>query len=185
MPNPIVNKTITKVVTPQQELGLDKISKPDKTGDSKFDKIKAQKLQEQSTSAVNLPPEVTQVTAIEKKKIEGDLRKRMAANRTGGPQDLFRVDFSNTRASLDNLRARVSQLPKTQGMEPVRSRLASIESQFEASGKLLNSGNMSTDPRDMLKVQVQMYQMSQNIELVTKVVDQVNSGVKSILQTQV
>jgi hypothetical protein len=36
----------------------------------------------------------------------------------------------------------------------------------------------------MMKVQMQMYQLTENLELMSKVVDQVTSGVKSILQTQ-
>jgi hypothetical protein len=36
-----------------------------------------------------------------------------------------------------------------------------------------------------MKVQMQMYQLTENLELMSKVVEQVTSGVKSILQTQV
>ncbi|MBI1790235.1 MAG: hypothetical protein HYR60_22105 [Acidobacteria bacterium] len=189
MANPIVNKSVSQIVTPQRDLGLDKIDKQvDKTGASKFDQVRDKKLQEtQSASAVELPPEITKVNATEQRKLEGDLRKRLAANRTGSPQDMFRVDMKNTRTSLDNLRGRVAQLPKSSAMEPVRARLAKIESQFDNSGKFLNSlPNKSLDnPKELLQVQVQMYQMTQNIEIMSKVVEQVNTGVKSILQTQV
>jgi len=37
----------------------------------------------------------------------------------------------------------------------------------------------------MLKMQMQVYQVQEQIELVTKLVDSLTSGVKSILQTQV
>jgi hypothetical protein len=35
-----------------------------------------------------------------------------------------------------------------------------------------------------MKIQMQMYQLGENLELMSKVVEQVTSGVKSILQTQ-
>jgi hypothetical protein len=62
--------------------------------------------------------------------------------------------------------------------------LTSIATQVQQTGQLIN--NMKdTDPQSLLNVQMQMYQMSQNVEIMSKVVDQVNSGVKTVLQTQV
>ena len=39
--------------------------------------------------------------------------------------------------------------------------------------------------RDLLSLQSEMYKMGQNIEVLSKVVDSVSSGVKSTLQMQV
>ena len=41
------------------------------------------------------------------------------------------------------------------------------------------------DPKSLLNVQVQFYQVAENMELLSKVVDQVSSGAKTVMQTQV
>ena len=49
----------------------------------------------------------------------------------------------------------------------------------------MNSVKSSESPGDLMKVQMQMYQLTENLEMMSKVVEQVSSGVKSVLQTQV
>jgi len=49
---------------------------------------------------------------------------------------------------------------------------------------LLDSLKNTQNPQDLMKIQMQMYQLGENLELMSKVVEQVTSGVKSILQTQ-
>jgi hypothetical protein len=67
----------------------------------------------------------------------------------------------------------------------LRDRLNSLDTQFQDSGKILDGMSNMSSPGDMLKFQMQMYQFSQNMELMSKTVEQVTSGAKQILQTQV
>ena len=85
---------------------------------------------------------------------------------------------------VQQLSNRVNGLPKTPAFEPFRQRLASIDEQYRATGQLVNSTASSDNPKDLLKIQVQLFQMTENLELMSKVVDQVTSGMKTILQTQ-
>ena len=87
------------------------------------------------------------------------------------------------KSRIDHLTSRVNALPKTSAFDPLRQRLTSIDDQFQSAGKLIHSLNGQQSPADLMKVQLQMYQMTENLELMSKVMEQVTSGVKSILQT--
>jgi hypothetical protein len=82
------------------------------------------------------------------------------------------------------LTTRVNSLPKTSAFDPIRSRLTSIDQQYKSAGQLVNSLKNADNPRDLMKIQMQMYQLTENLELMSKVVEQVTSGMKSVLQTQ-
>jgi hypothetical protein len=79
----------------------------------------------------------------------------------------------------------VAAIPANAALDPLRARLGLIETQFAESGRLLNTAGSLSDPKALLGVQVQLYQMMSNVEMLSKVVDQMTSGVKTILQTQV
>lgn len=156
-----------------------------KAGPSGFDKVRETVRGRQAGETAQLPPAVTQVSAEQKRQLEADLRKRLQQARGGSPREVFRADMKKARTAMQGLSNRIEALPKTSAFEPVRTRFAAIENQFRASGKLLNNVGSVDSPRELLKVQMQMYQLTQNIEIVSKVVEQVNAGVKQILQTQV
>jgi hypothetical protein len=59
-----------------------------------------------------------------------------------------------------------------------------IEQQYQKSGDLIGRVK-NMDPQSLLKAQVQLYQLSENMELLSKVVEQMTSGVKTIMQTNV
>ena len=70
------------------------------------------------------------------------------------------------------------------GAEPRREDLKVLEEQFQKSGDLIQ-GVTDMDPKSLLNVQMQLYQLSGNIELMSKLVEQVSSGVKTMLQIQI
>ena len=117
--------------------------------------------------------------------LQADLSQRLKQTGATSPHKLFAVDMKRAKEGIEHLNKRVDGLPKTSAFEPIRSRLSSIDSQFQNAGHLLNSVKGTESPGDLLKVQMQMYQLSENLELMSKVVEQVTTGVKSILQTQV
>jgi hypothetical protein len=173
----IVGKSGIKAVKPPE---VQKVGS-EKDGPSKFEKKRAQFAKIQTNQ--DLPPEVTQISSEQKKLLESNLRKRLDR---GNAQDVFKVDLRKARTKLDGLTQQVSSAPKSPALDAVRNRLNSVEAQYQESEKLLNGLNGSnTSPRDMLAIQMQMYKMTQNIEIMTKVVEQTTSGVKSVLQTQV
>lgn len=175
-----VGKLGSKAIAQTQQQGAKDLQKQ---GPSKFDDVRA-KLDAQLADRVKVPP-TAQVSPAQKKLLESDLRKRLERTRSTTPTEFFKVEMKNNKTGVERLRQAVGAMPKIKALEPIRQRLSAIETQFEQSGKLLKGLGTLDSPQGLLKVQVQMYQLTQNIELMSKVVDQVNSGIKTVLQTQV
>lgn len=181
MADPIVSKVPLKSL--DTAIDQEKAS-PAKTGESKFDKIRNE-LMDQQAQQVEIPPEVKQVSMEQKKVLEADLSNRLKQTGPAPAHQVFAPDIKRATDGIEHLHKRVNALPKTPAFEPFRKRLASIDAQFQQAGQLVNSVKGNASPGDLLKIQVQMYQLAENMELMSKVVQQVTSGVKSILQTQV
>jgi hypothetical protein len=156
-----------------------------KTGASQFDKVRENMRQQETAGAGALPPAVTNVSADQTRVLASDLRKKIDATPGQTAQQMFAPEVKKVGAGIEQLSQRIGNLPQTSPFEPIRARLSAIEQQYQDSNKLLSSIAQSNSPRDLLKMQVQIYQVTQNIEIVSKVVDEANSGVKQILQTQV
>jgi hypothetical protein len=153
-----------------------------KTGESKFDRVRAD-LQDRSAQQVEIPPEVNQVSLPQQKALQADLSGHVA--RGSKPSQILEANMKRAKDGIDRLTNRVNALPKTPAFQPFRDRLTSIDAQFQAAGKLVNSIKGGESPQQLLQVQMSMYQLAENMELMSKVVEQVTSGMKSILQTQV
>ena len=179
MVDPIVSKVPAKSV---DNLGDEGSAPGIKTGESKFDKVRT-RLQEEQAQSVQMPPEVKQVSPEQTHVLQAQLQQRVQKAKTTSAPELFGADLRQTKTRIDNLTSRVNELPKTSAFDPLRQRLTSIDDQFQSAGKLIHSLNGQQAPADLMKVQLQMYQMTENLELMSKVVEQVTSGVKSILQT--
>jgi hypothetical protein len=156
----------------------------EKAGKSRFEQVREAAAGRESAPA-ELPPQVTRVAAEQKRVLESQLRKRLEQTKAQSPQEFFRADMNKARTGVADLSRRVEALPKTSAFEPIRARFTAIEAKFRESGRLLQRVGSLDNPRELLKVQLHMYQLTQNIEVVTRVVEQVNTGVKQILQTQV
>lgn len=153
-----------------------------KTGESKFDKVRAG-LQEKQAQKVDLPPEVKNVSLPQQNALKAEMSNHLA--RGQDPKQVLSVHFQQTKQKVDSLNQRVSALPKTPALQPLRDRLLSVDTQFQNAGKLLNSIKGGESPQELLKIQMSMYQLSENVEVMSKAVEQVSSGMKNILQTQV
>jgi hypothetical protein len=161
--------------------GQDGTSSP-KTAESKFDKVRAG-LREKDAEQVQLPPEVKQVSLPQQNALKAEMKGQLAKG--ADPRQVLSVHLQRTKQKADLLATRVQSLPKTPALQPLRDRLFSIDTQFQNAGKLVNSIKGGESPQQLLKVQMSMYQLSENVELMSKAVEQVSSGMKNILQTQV
>ncbi len=181
MSNPIVGKVGAKAVTQIRE--LQQQGAGNKLSLSKFEKIRTE-LNQQIEASLKLPPPVTEVSAQQRKTLENDLRKRLRQSDVRTVEDVFKVQMKSAQGGIEELNRTVAAMPKLGALEPLKQRLKDIESQFNASGTALHRVNLN-DPGSLLQLQVQIYQVSQNVEVMSKVVDHVSSGIKTILQTQV
>lgn len=153
-----------------------------KTAESKFDKVRAS-LKEKQAQQVDLPPEVKQVSLPQQNALKVEMSSHLAKG--ADPKQVLSANLQHSRQKADLMANRVSALPNTPALQPLRDRLFSIDKQFQDAGKLVNSIKGGESPQQLLKVQMSMYQLSENVELMSKAVEQVSSGMKNILQTQV
>jgi hypothetical protein len=153
-----------------------------KAGPSAFDRVQA-KIADKVAADLKIPPPV-QPKPQQIASMETDLRNRLDRTKPQSAGELFRPEVDQSKAALDKLTTAVNKLPPKGAFDPVRERLKVIEQQFQKSSSLIRAGK-EMDPKSLLNVQMQLYQVSENIELLSKVVDQLTSGVKTIMQTQV
>jgi hypothetical protein len=163
-----------------KQLDLEKL-KTEKDGPSKFEQKRAQ-VENRQPENTTLSPEVTQVSAEQRRVLESILRKRLEQ---GNAQDPLKVDLRTARTKLDGIAKKVNAAPKTPAFDAVRNRLTSVEAQFQGTEKLMNGLTGSESPREMLQIQMQMYRMSQNVEILIKAAEKIVDVPKELQHMQV
>ncbi len=153
-----------------------------KAAPSKFDVISSQIAQKVAAN-VKLP-NVAQPSAQQMSSMESGLKQQLQRTDARSATEFFRVEMKDTSLKMGQLAQAVGKLPPQTTYSPFRERLTSMEQQFQKSGDLIQNMN-DMDPKSLLNVQVQLFQLSENIGLMSKVVEQVSSGVKTMLQIQV
>jgi hypothetical protein len=90
-----------------------------------------------------------------------------------------------SRAKVSELQNRVAALGKTPALDAIQSRLSRIDAEYERVGRNVDVSMPSASPQQLLKLQKDMNDLSENLNIVSKLVDETTGGIKSILQTQV
>ena len=158
------------------------LSDVQKSAPSKFDLLRAD-LNQKLTGAAQLPPKVTTLNDQQKDLLKNDLRRKLETGKS--PQELFSGDMNQMRAGIADLDRQVAAVPDISAFAPLRERLKSVESDFNASAKLLTNPGSMDDPKRLLEMQMEVYKLAQNVEIMSRTVSEATSGVKTILQTQV
>jgi hypothetical protein len=153
-----------------------------KSEPSKFDLLRAD-LNQKLAGAAAIPPKVTSIDDQQKKVLENDLRRKLEAGKS--PREVFTKDMQQLSSGITELNRQVGAVPNAGASSSMRERLQNIESDFNASAKLLKDPGNLSDPGRLLEMQMQMYKLSQNVEILSRVVSDAASGVKTIVQTQV
>lgn len=153
-----------------------------KTASSKFDRLRAD-LKQQLISAGQLPPKVVNISDQQKQLLANDLRRKLASGKN--PQEVISGEMNQLRSGITNVQSQVGAVSNSSALGPLRDRLKSIESDFNASAKLLDGNAPFNDEGKLLEMQMQIYKMTENVEILSRTVSEAGSGVKTILQTQV
>lgn len=181
MVDPIASKAVTKPLTSvTEQAGTENA----KQGESKFDRVRS-RLMDEKAANVQMPKEAGPASIEQQKVLKTELTSRLEKGGNQAANDMFTSQIRAAKNNITHLTKRVNALPKTPAFDPVRQRLASVDSQFQSAGNMVHGLKGNESPADLMKIQMQMYQLTENLEIVSKVVEQVTSGVKSILQTQV
>jgi len=153
-----------------------------KLGPSRFDLIRTQ-IARRVAADVKLPPgPLPTIRGISFTKIEA--QQHLGRSTPPSQAEEIRSNITAARRDMDRLTDAVGKLPDQSLSSPIRERLASLEQEFQKSGSLINQLN-DMDPKSLLNAQLQLYQLSENIGLMSKLVEQMSSGVKTMLQIQI
>lgn len=158
--DPLVTKTVPTPATS----GAQSDSVVSKNGPSKFDQVRA-KVGTGSTGTQAVAGEPLRDSSVSKQQLNNDL--------------------ASSRDSLRQLKDRLAAVPQTSSLDSLRNRLLSLESQYQKVGSAVRDISGPSSPERLLQLQKDMYRLSENLGIVSKMVDQVTSSVKSILQTQI
>lgn len=150
-----------------------------KSGTSKFDKIRNQ-LKE--NTAKEAQPAGTEPTANPSADPGTD---RMQRGQSVTLPDQVHRSLSASRYHLARLKERVESTPETGSISGLQSRLTSIERQYTQLDAATKTMPINANPQQWIALQQQVYSMNESIGVLSKMVTQAASGVKSVLQTQV
>jgi len=152
-----------------------------KAGASKFDKIKSQlkdKAGNEASTAESASPVNTPAPSSDSS-VDRVQRGVVAA------PDRVRQSLAASQYHLANLRESVESTPGMSVMQGLQGRLTSAEHQYTSLSSAVNAMPPNASPQQWMALQQQAYSMSENIGVLSKMVGQAASGVKSVLQTQV
>ncbi|MBN2430371.1 MAG: hypothetical protein JXQ27_02800 [Acidobacteria bacterium] len=159
---------------------------------SDFEKLRTEKL-EKEQQVTGLKVQDVQfneniLSRIEAKQVENDYMRQVRARGAGGEMDVLSEKISEVQQKLDAARNKVPGVEKSEFSESVQNYLSNVDQRFKSLDSIsseIMAGDRQYSMQDLLKIQVQMHSLSQNLEVLTKVIDKVTEGMKTILRTQV
>ena len=172
-----------------QNLGGEKMQQSG-AGNRSFDGV-MQKLQQeqagaqQSSSAGGAQGEQP-VSRAQLEEMQQDLMSRINRLPPGSPNaNALLPELLDTRTHLGMLRKVFeTNRPGAPANTDLRGRLGQVENEWNQVEQIMRtSPDMSTG--ELLALQARLYQVSQHVEVLSKVVDQVTGGIKTILNTNV
>lgn len=92
--------------------------------------------------------------------------------------------FKTTTTKMSMMREAISGVGHTPKGADLRGRLSQVEREWNSLEAMWYSDKDLT-PGELLGLQARLYQVSQHVEVLSKVVDQVTGGIKTILNTNV
>jgi hypothetical protein len=114
-----------------------------------------------------------------------DLIRRVGALPQGSPNVLALLpELFEAKTRTGWLREALSGMGNTPKATDLRGTLGHVESEWNQFDAILKSGK-DMSQADLLTLQGRLYQLTQHVEVLSKVVDQVTGGVKTILNTNV
>ncbi len=135
-------------------------------------------LQQMSEQPGNVLQQGSGVSGVTLEQLRADLIKRYTDPSAGD----FGLQFDDARLRLSVLRDSIHGLNPNQRPADLLTRFSQVENQWKQIEAMLNSDH-ELSKGELLALQARMYQLTQNIEILSKVVDQVTGGIKTILQT--
>lgn len=115
-----------------------------------------------------------------------DLMQRVGQLPEGSPRiNALMPEFIDTKTRLGLLKEAVSGMNgTTPANKNVMGSLSNVEGEWNQLDTIMKS-NKELSQGELLGVQARLYQVSQHVEVLSKVVDQMTGGIKTVLNTNV
>jgi hypothetical protein len=139
---------------------------------------------QQNASAAGQPP--TGVSGAQLEQMRINLMQRIDHLAPGTPNiQALLPELIDSRTRLGLLREAMNGMGgRTPHGTDLRGRFAQVENEWYQLEAIMKSSN-DLSPGELLGLQARLYQVSQHVEVLSKVVDQVTGGIKTILNTNV
>ncbi len=151
-------------------------AQPPVTGGKSFESVMQQ--------TAGQPAEVLQqgsgTSGLTLEQLRADLMQRLSNPNASD----FGMPFDQARLRISALRDGIHGLSPDRRSPDMLTRFSQVENQWMQIEAMLNS-DRELSQGELLGLQARMYQLTQNIEILSKVVDQVTGGIKTVLQTNV
>lgn len=146
-------------------------------GGNSGDNARAHGVQSRGTTEVELAPVPEQARL--------DLLRRVGSLPPGSPNiTALLPELFDARTRTNWLKQAVSGLGDTPKATDLRGSLGHVENEWNQFDAIMKSGKEMSQG-DLLTMQARLYQLTQHVEVLSKVVDQVTGGVKTIINTNV
>lgn len=179
MMDPVINKLNT---TLPDSLSKEIAEQPGKAGASKFDQVRRKLKTNAGKELQSASPDATVKLPAAENAAVVDRTQRPAAV---PPSEHVKDSLSASRYHMVRLKERVESTPVDAPVSGLQSRLASIERQYSLIDAAARAMPATATPQQWITLQQQVYSMDEDIGVLSKMVSQAASGVKSVLQTQV
>lgn len=151
-------------------------AQPSTTGGKSFEAV----MQQTAGQPTDILHQGSGTSGLTLEQLRADLMQRLANPNVSD----FGLSFDQTRLRISALRDGIHGLSPDQRSPDLLTRFSQVENQWMQIEAILNS-DRELSQGELLGLQARMYQLTQNIEILSKVVDQVTSGIKTVLQTNV
>ena len=158
---------------------------PPQTGGKSFEAHLQDKLQPAGDQTKSDKPNTE--TSIKLEQIQDDLKKRTQAPDSDPAKmtQLLREIMGENGGRMSMLKEAYDKLGKTSKVpSDLRGNLINTEREWNAVQQVMNS-DKNLSQGELLALQQRLYMVSQHVEVMSKVVDQMAGGIKTVLNTNV
>ena len=156
-----------------------------KTNPSKFDEVRSRLEKPTGAPEQQATQAAAPISPQERIRIEAEFKKRLEEVRLRDLDEIFKADLQKSKEQLDTTRRQLSSQLSNSAIDVVKSRLVQVEKQFLESGRLLKNIEKLKSPESYLKLQYEMYELNQNVELLSKIASEIVNGFNKIVNTSV
>lgn len=167
---------VARGVTPTESKGVNEQDK--QVGGRTFERV----LRQDGKREAEVNPPDAPDPMLER--MQNDLRQRLSQLPPGEGVRALLPELIDTRTRVRLLGEALGGAPRHPSATEWKGRFEQIEGEWQQLEKLMRSDREFT-PGELLGLQAQLYRVSQHVEVLSKVIDQVTGGIKTILNTNV